>query len=242
MIPLISSAVDNFQFSGECSCSKCSTDEDEESVCPVCSVKFEIRVKNVEDKYLTVTSNDLIPVKARSEHQQSVRPVHFDIELNDEIKRRFIPIVKLGKNQELWAECIAKKGIGQDHTKWSPVCVCSLRYDPIITLNEDRDLELNESKKREIVNSCPKKVFELDVNTQRLLSRRPQDCIYCFECLKKTQEFDVVDFIKIEEGDYIFEIETNGSLKPDEIVDSAFQQMAKKLETVKNNLEQVKIK
>ena len=214
---MISSAVDHFNFSGDCSCSKASTDEEEESVCPVCSVKFEIRVKNTEDAFLTVTSDDLLPVKPKSAHQQSVRPVQYEVMIGDQLSKKAIPIVKLGKNQELWAECIAKKGIGQDHAKWSPVCVCSLRYDPGISLEESRDLQLSEMQKREIIKSCPKKVFGFDQNSQRLVSQRPENCIYCFECLGKTQEFEVDDFIKIEEGDFIFEIETNGSLKPDEI-------------------------
>ena len=209
--------MDNFNFSGDCSCSKLSSDEDEESVCPVCSVKFEIRVKNTEEGFLTISSNDLVPVKAQSEHQQSVVPVHYNILLSEEIQQRHIPIVKLGKNQELWAECIAKKGIGQDHAKWSPVCVCSLKYEPVISLKEARDLQLSEAQKQSLVACCPKKVFGIESKTQRLEAVKAQECIYCFECLKKTQEFGVDDFIQIDEGDFIFEIETNGSLKPDEI-------------------------
>lgn len=217
LIPLVSSRVDSFNFTGDCSCSKMSVDEDEDSVCPVCCVKFEIRVKNTEDEKLLVTSNDIRPVKAKSEHQKSVVPAEYELMVKNEIQKRSIPIVKLGKNQEIWIECMAKKGIGQDHAKWSPVCVCVLRYEPEITLNETQAIQLNEIQKQEIINVCPKKVFTLDERNKQIVSSKPQDCIYCFECLKKTEEMGAGDFIQIEEGDFIFEIESNGSLRPDEI-------------------------
>ena len=35
-----------------------------------------------------------------------------------------IPIIKVVKGQELKIKAIAKKGIGYDHSKWSPVCTC----------------------------------------------------------------------------------------------------------------------
>jgi DNA-directed RNA polymerase alpha subunit len=197
-----------------------SVEEDEDSVCSICSVKFEIAVKNVDQDCLMVTSHDIRSVRAKSEHQRAVVPVEYELLLFGKEQTKPIPIVKLGKNQELRLECIAKKGIGQYHAKWSPVCVCSLRYEPIIRLNQNRDIQLNELQKKKIIGSCPKNVFDLEDINKTLMTVKEKDCIYCFECLKKTEEFGVEDYIKIEEGDFIFEVETNGSLRPDEIGNS----------------------
>ena len=32
-------------------------------------------------------------------------------------------------------DCIAKKGTGKEHSKWSSVCVCAMKYEPVIKLN-----------------------------------------------------------------------------------------------------------
>lgn len=160
-----------------------------------------------------VTSADIRANKPRKEHQKSVLPITFPV--NGQM--RPIPIMKLGKNQELVAECVAQKGMGQIHAKWSPVSICSLKYEPIITLKESRNLEVNLAQKEDIVNCCPRKVFEIEENTENLMASRAKECIYCFECLKVTEKLDMEDYITITEGEYIFEIESNGSLKTDEI-------------------------
>ena len=45
--------------------------------------------------------------------------------------------MKLGPGQRLKFEAIAIKGIGKEHTKWSPVATVALKFDPIVKLNED---------------------------------------------------------------------------------------------------------
>lgn len=178
-----------------------------------------LKKRNTSEEPLIVTSADLQVISnPRSEKQKIVRPFTFPTEEGS----KPVPIIKLGKNQELDLDCVAQKGIGQIHAKWSPVSVCSLRYEPIIKLKEERNLELNLGQKEDIVVSCPRNVFEIDGNTGNIVAERPLECIYCFECLKVTEQLDMEDFITIEEGEFIFYIESNGSLKTDEICKSFY--------------------
>lgn len=147
--------------------------------------------------------------------------------------------MKLGRNQSLDIECIAKKGIGRIHAKWSPVCVVSLKREPVITLDEAKSTQLNEEQKEAIIQCCPKGVFA-EGNSKRLSIVKPLECVYCQECEKKQKEFGLEDMLKVEDGDYIFEVETTGALKPDEIVHSAFEQMNKKLEQLIKQIDEIK--
>ena len=49
-----------------------------------------------------------------------------------------ILIMKLSKNQMLDFKLIAQKGIGKTHAKWSPVCTCLMRAEPIVQLDQDK--------------------------------------------------------------------------------------------------------
>ena len=43
----------------------------------------------------------------------------------------------LGPGQSIKLEAIARKGIGKEHAKWSPVSTVAMKFDPIVKLNED---------------------------------------------------------------------------------------------------------
>jgi len=110
--------------------------------CEKCSVKFTIdcdfetmsqaRMSDQQILEVCITSRDL------KTNDPDVVPVHFS---NDEEMQMSqdegIVILKLGPGQCLRLEAIAKKGIGKEHSKWSPVCTVALKYDPIIKINEE---------------------------------------------------------------------------------------------------------
>ena len=85
---------------------------------------------------VALTSNDLLCSNS------SVAPIHF---LNDEeaALAQDLPsddgvvITRVGPGQRLKFKAIAKKGIGKEHAKWSPVATVALKCDPIVRLNED---------------------------------------------------------------------------------------------------------
>lgn len=43
-------------------------------------------------------------------------------------------------------------------------------------------LEMSKNQKISLVNACPKKVFEIDPNSDLIEVKRPEDCIFCGDC------------------------------------------------------------
>lgn len=49
-----------------------------------------------------------------------------------------ISIMKLGLNQQLNFLLLARKGIGKQHAKWSPVATCIMWREPIVLLDDTK--------------------------------------------------------------------------------------------------------
>ena len=116
----------------------CDCDEN----CPKCSVKFYLDCEydkmilkypeNNEMVSLPITSKDL------KSDDPDVEPVHFANEEETNICHdEGILILKIGQGQALRLVATAKKGIGKEHSKWSPVCTVAMKHDPIVRLNDD---------------------------------------------------------------------------------------------------------
>ena len=102
---------------------------------PFCSVQFNLNVECHEDEVL-VTSQDLISqvtcdtqsVQIHSNfllQSPGVKPVHFSTEEEANNVREVelgILICKLARGQKLQLSCLARKGTGKEHAKWSPMC------------------------------------------------------------------------------------------------------------------------
>ena len=86
--------------------------------CPQCSVELTLSVRCTDDHTRDVTSREFISQEAK------VAPV---LAGDDDPG---ILVVKLRKNQEIKVRCIAKKGVGKEHAKWSPVAAVAFDYDP----------------------------------------------------------------------------------------------------------------
>lgn len=216
LIPLESGTVNSFNFQMECDCA---------SGCEKCEVKFNLNVRNgIEDqdpKARVVTSEDIKPELPNC----PVVPVKFDTP---------IVIAKLGKGQELDMELIAKKGIGKEHAKYSPVsCVILNQIPQIEFLDKEFFSSLSPEKKKELMECCPKSVFSLSEEGEIVVKDEDYlKCTMCDECRDKIADYkqDSLNAIKIEPmtNKFLFKVETAGGMKPEDIVKLAFRQISNK--------------
>lgn len=223
LIPLVSENIDNFEFPRNCKCT---------GYCNECAVQFRLKVRNSERGVVDVTSNDL---RRSSQEAGDVRPADLDGP---------ILLLKLQKNQEIDIICNARKGIGKEHAKWSPVATCTFKYTPEIILNTQKiDSLMDLRDKADFVNSCPAKVFNLNEETIEIV--KPNKCMFCDECVRKGESImtkssiailntldNIVRINQIKDR-FVFKVESSGSLKPESIIMKAFNLLCAKIDTVK---------
>ncbi len=129
-----------------------------------------------------------------------------------------ILVVKLRKNQEIKLKCIAKKGVGKEHAKWSPTTAVAFEYDP------DNVLRHTTFWTEEDVN----KEWPLSPNSELGRYVNPAD----------PKEDDPPFDPNAEPRKFWFTVESVGSLAPAEIVLSAISVLQGKLGAVQLHLEQ----
>lgn len=224
LIPLTSSKVDKFNFTRDCSCTE---------RCPLCSVELRLSVKCTDDVTREVTSNDLMSV------DPDVVPVdHSTVVGGEKSADNGILIVKLRKGQELKLKAIAKKGVGKEHAKWTPGCAVNYLFEPDIRLNLARMDEMTDAQKQDFVKSCPTKVYKYNDATHTVEIEDSLRCVYCMECKKKAEYFEKGDAVSINQrtDKFYFTVETNGALRPEEIVLSAMNSIKEKLSNVQQHV------
>ncbi len=183
------------------------------------------------EKYI-VTSKDL---KSRN---PDVVPVHHI----GEGESNGIIIAKLSRNQELRFRATARKGVGKEHAKWNPTATAVFKYYPDVTLNDELMNKLNHEQKEQFVKSCPTKVYALDEKTDQVRVAQNSKCMFCMECKLKAEDFKIPQAVSIKHRqlprgqEFVFEVETTGSLRPEEIVEFAFEKLITKLERVRSEL------
>ena len=226
LIPLNSSSISKYEYSRKCNCNE---------FCELCSVQFSMKEKCIEESMEITTdhikSNNLdstvFPIKNESEDP--------------------ILICKLRKNQEIDIHMIAKKGIGKEHSKWSPVSSVVMQHVPEIEFFDKMNNldKLSLDNKKDFVASCPTKVYKLDEQKKTIEIENVLNCTYCEECLVKIDSFgmDRTKVIRIasKKNKFLFKIESIGSLKVEQIVIDAFHELKSKLIELSVKLEEVKM-
>lgn len=164
-----------------------------EGYCPRCSVTLTLK----EEGPKVVHTGDL-----KSEDPQIV-PVH-----------ETIPLLKLREGEGVELEAIAQLGIGSEHAKWQPTTSCAYQYYPQITIDQDK-CEVCATCALE----CPRNVFEFDEKKNIIIIKDLENCTMCKTCMKDCPAQAVS--VEGREDKFIFRIETDGSLSPEEVLTRA---------------------
>jgi len=172
--------------------------------CPQCRVTFILNAESKEGTR-TVYSSELVS------DNPDIVPV------SDKI-----PVIKLAKGQKLGLEAYARLGKGKNHAKWQPVSVCAYKYYPKIEVPTDKCPECQKC-----VEICPKKVFktkEDKIEVKDLLA-----CNLCMDCVEACPTDPKRVKVEWEKNAFIMNIETNGVLPPERVLQEASKILEKQL-------------
>lgn len=193
----------------------------------ITDITFALDVKCTTDQTLAITTDDL----TLDPNFPEVRPVNYRDESGSE---KPIVLVKIRKGQELKLKAIARKGIGKDHAKWMPVATAVFQYMPLITINDTLMDELTEEEKEEWCKADPSGTFRYNQLTRRVEIEDAEKYRYDNECLIKAEEMGhpgIVD-IQQKQDEFIFRVESTGSLSAGEIVKNALEVLLEKINTL----------
>jgi DNA-directed RNA polymerase II subunit RPB3 len=231
--------MDDMRFSRECDC---------DISCEHCSVEFELDVTCRDRETLEVTSKDLKVCKEKSTTHPEVHAL-YGPKLNDEYDEEGdgILIVKLSRNQQIKLRAIAKKGVGKEHAKWSPVATVTYSIVPEILLNQSMMNSLSTDQKKEFVDSCPSKVYEYNRDTDKVYVKNLEACSYSNECVAKAQEWGLDNLVVIREKgsrngnlrDFVFTVESTGAMSSRSVIEMAFDTLINKLTRLKTEIEKL---
>jgi len=205
MIPLVSANCDEaIRYSRDCTCLES---------CQNCSIELVLNVACSENRTMDVTSNHL-DVVARGGYGWRE-----EVDDGEEIVRRSetfghpvgkndpsaqpILICKIRKGQELKVRCTAKKGIAKEHAKWSPCSAVSFEYDPHNRLRHTTYW------------------YEADIKKEWPLSANAAE----EDAPRDDEPFDY----DAKPEKFYFEVETDGSLGPQEVVMKGLTELQTKL-------------
>ena len=188
LIPL-NSDIDDLNMQSEC-------DVCNGAGCNACTVTLTLTQETDLNTTMTITSGELIP----SDHR--VYPIVEDV-----------PIMKMGPDQRLILEAIARLGNGKEHSKWQPATSVGFQYMPTI------ELRPGSKHSKSVVEACPRNVFDFDESNQSITIKNLLNCNLCMECVEVSQD----DSIQVtgDPNQVIFMVESSGALPVEGIMTKA---------------------
>ncbi|KAF9241545.1 DNA-directed RNA polymerase II, subunit 3 [Melanogaster broomeanus] len=202
MIPLCSANCDEgMRYTRDCNC---------EEGCNYCAIELKLDVACTDNRTLDITSNHLEVIPSTSTG---------DLQDGEELTKRgqgfgfpvgkldpSVPpvlICKIRKGQELRLRCVAKKGIAKEHAKWSPCSAVAFEYDPYNKLRHTTYW----------VESDERAEWPVGENAKEE---------------EPPREDEVFDF-NAKPRKFYFEVETDGSLGPQEVIMKGLAELQTKL-------------
>ncbi len=149
------------------------------------------------------------------------RPVHDNLLL-----------AKLRPGQSINMECVATKGIGKEHAKWSPVGTAFYRMLPEVTIKQPDLVKGPEAHK--LSELCPQKVF--DIEEGAAVVARPRDCTMCRECVRGSERAEKVK-LERKRNHFLFEVESTGQMPAKSVVLEALGVLIQKCNDVEKALD-----
>uniref|UniRef100_A0A0N4ZQN0 DNA-directed RNA polymerases I and III subunit RPAC1 n=1 Tax=Parastrongyloides trichosuri TaxID=131310 RepID=A0A0N4ZQN0_PARTI len=145
-----------------------------------------------------------------------------------------IIVAKLKGGQQIECKLHCVKGIGRDHAKFSPVATASYRLLPTITLKEDIFGD-NAYKFQKCFTEGVVKIEETKCGPKAVVVDPRKDM--CSRNVLRHEEFkDIVELGRIK-NHFIFNVESTGALKPQELVIEACKIMQWKAQGLKSLIE-----
>ena len=203
-------------------------------------VELHLDVACTTSDALDVTSNDLT-LDGRG---PEVRPVGYagggrDDDAPAPAQQRGILLVKLRRGQALRLRAIARRGVGKDHAKWSPVATAAFQYLPDIVLDARLAASLTDAARDEWAAATPGGVFAHNKASGALEVAAPERARFDGEAEAKAEELGVPGLVTISPRprDFVFRVEGVGSLPAGAIVVTALELMERKLRALHAALE-----
>jgi DNA-directed RNA polymerase II subunit RPB3 len=156
-------------------------------------------------------------------------------------------LATLGRSQEFSCDFIIRKGVAKVHSKFMPVATVAMHYASDIRVNNNGFTSFSNEQCQAWVDRCPRNVFEFDANRKQVMVMRPQECIFCKECLSPEPPFD-----KLQEPlvlvrrkqydtssgmyDFTFVVESTGVLPVVQLMFDAIATLHKKLDKISSSI------
>lgn len=159
-----------------------------------------------------------------------IRPVHDDI-----------LIAKLRPNQEIDVELHARKGIGKDHAKWSPVATASYRLLPEIVIKDDifdADAEKFAACFAPGVVRIEKLRSDASGHRQKAVVADARRDTVSRECLRHAEFAEKVELRRVKDH-FIFTVESTGALSASDLVVEACRVLIGKCQKIKEGLARI---
>lgn len=159
------------------------------------------------------------------------------------IREKYIPIVKLDKNQAVLIYATAIVGTGKEHAKWQSAVAVGYRNYPKIKIYEDKC-----KGDGECVKICPKKILKLKNNKITFDDNNIEACILCNSCEEVCKKLlggegaKTAPAIRISAVDdkFIFQFETDGAFYAKNLLIEAFKVIIDKFNEFKQLVDNLK--